>query len=117
VTQLGLVHILSAWNLFVGGFELICSHCNTESADNVRVCIGCKAEVVHGASPREMKRAAALIAMLSAIAVGLFAHFFDTDYGLEAYIKAAIIGAVLGAGLAYFHHRGSTRFFRYYWRK
>ena len=94
-----------------------CPHCQTQSNHGVRVCVGCQAEVVYGATDSEQNTYLGGGIIVGAIAQYFILNSIGISLGFWWYLIGAGAGVVIGGMLMNWVHAGKIRFFRNYTKK
>lgn len=102
--------------------KLVCPHCDSHVSERASVCVGCGAEIVHGATRRERANFGCAFSILGLvfglIAIGLMLPPKPgNDAGLFVFlglIGFVIAASLLGQGIAHIIYRSKLRFLRRY---
>lgn len=102
--------------------KLVCPHCDSEVSERASVCLGCRAEIVRGATKRERGNVGCAFAFI-ALLIGLVAMGASrlpaptsdaalfVVFGLIAFV---VLGFLFGTLVARLWHRSKLRFLRSY---
>jgi predicted nucleic acid-binding Zn ribbon protein len=108
---------------------VVCPHCQTPVADDVRVCSGCGAEVVRGATRRERFLVGVVFAAAAFLILTVVLRMFQIERGSLSlpspksdgalFIFLGLIGLlvlayIIGKRVAHFLRRSQVRFYRVY---
>lgn len=115
---------------YVGRMKtLVCPHCKTDVSDRARMCAGCGAEIVRGASRRERAWIGLAFAVLAVPLLGLILRALEIARGTPPFpaprseatlffvvglIGFFVCAYLLGKGMARILWRSRIRFFRCY---
>ena len=108
---------------------LACPHCQTPVSNGARVCSGCRAEVVRGATRRERFFTGAVFAIAAFLILTVVLRMFEIERGSlllpspkadgALFIFLGLIGLlvfayIIGKRVAHFLRRSQVRFYRAY---
>jgi predicted nucleic acid-binding Zn ribbon protein len=108
---------------------LVCPHCQTPVSDGGRVCSGCGAEVVRGATRRERFLVGVIFAVAALLILTVVLRMFQIERGSlllpspksdgALFIFLGLIGLlvfayIIGKRVAHFLRRSQVRFYRVY---
>jgi predicted nucleic acid-binding Zn ribbon protein len=108
---------------------LACPHCQTLVSNGARVCSGCGAEVVRGATRRERFLTGAVFAIAAFLILTVVLRMFEIERGSlllpspkadgALFIFLGLIGLlvfayIIGKRVAHFLRRSQVRFYRAY---
>jgi predicted nucleic acid-binding Zn ribbon protein len=108
---------------------LLCPHCQTPASDSVRVCRGCRAEIVHGASRRERSLIGVMFVIAAMLITAVLFRSLEIMRGAPplsapkaedgflffiGLIAVVVIPYLVGTRVARLLWRSRTRFYRAY---
>jgi predicted nucleic acid-binding Zn ribbon protein len=108
---------------------LACPHCQTPVSGGARVCSGCGAEVVRGATRRERFSAGVVFAVAALLILTVVLRMFQIERGSlllpspksdgALFIFLGLVGLlvfayIIGKRVAHFIRRSQVRFYRVY---
>ncbi len=108
---------------------LVCPHCQTAVSDGTRVCSGCGAEVVRGATRRERFFTGVVFAVAAFLILTVVLRMFQIEGGWlllpspksenALFVFLGLIGLlvfayIIGKRVAHFLRRSQVRFYRVY---
>jgi predicted nucleic acid-binding Zn ribbon protein len=108
--------------------SLACPHCQTPVSDGTRVCSGCGAEIVRGATRRERFFTGVVFAVAAFLILTVVLRMFQIEHGSllpspksdgALFIFLGLIGLlvfayIIGKRVAHFLRRSQVRFYRAY---
>jgi predicted nucleic acid-binding Zn ribbon protein len=108
---------------------LLCPHCQTPAFDGARVCRGCGAEIVRGATRRERFFSGVIFAVAAFLILTVVLRMFQIERGslllpspksesalfvFLGLIGLSVFAYIVGKRVAHFVRRSQVRFYRAY---